>query len=120
MNQPFPHIISALSGFAICLVISLTTGRSEAWDSGYYFSIGLPLMCALIFVISYRWPEKTWRWAFSMAIGQSLAMAIAGNSLSLWPLSIIAMTICSLPQFITAFVAGKLARRARSHPHESE
>ena len=106
-----PHIISALAGFAICLAVSLITGKKEAWDSSYYFSIGLPFMCVLIFAISYRWPEKTWRWAFSMAMGQSLAMALAGNSLSLWPLSIIAMTICSVPQFITGLVASKLVRK---------
>jgi len=108
-----PHILSALAGFVVCFAVSLITGRKEAWDSSYYFFIGLPLMCVLIFAISYRWPEKTWRWAFSMAVGQALAMAIAGNSLSLWPLSIIAMTMCSLPQFITGLVASKFAQRSR-------
>jgi O-antigen/teichoic acid export membrane protein len=106
-----PHIISALAGFVVCLTVSLLTGKKEAWDSGYYFAIGLPAMCALMFAISCRWPEKTWRWAFSMAVGQALAMAIAGNSLSLWPLSIIAMTVCSVPQFITGLVTSKLVRQ---------
>jgi hypothetical protein len=39
---------------------------------------------------------------------------VIGNSLSLWPLSIIAMTIYSLPQFAAGYVAGRLSRRVRA------
>jgi hypothetical protein len=46
-----------------------------------------------------------------MAAGQALALAMAGNSLSLWPLSLVAMTILSVPQFIIGSWAGKLAIR---------
>lgn len=68
-------------------------------------------MCAVIFVIAYRFPNRPWRWVVSMAAGQALALATAGNSLSLWPLSVIAMTILSVPQFIIGSWAGNLAIR---------
>jgi O-antigen/teichoic acid export membrane protein len=106
-----PFGASALGGLLVCLAVSMVTGRREAWDSGAYFSVGIPIMCAVIFVIAYRFPDRPWRWALSMAAGQALALAMAGNSLSLWPLSLVAMTILSVPQFIIGSWAGKLAIR---------
>lgn len=106
-----PFGVSALGGLLVCLAVSMVTGRREAWDSGAYFSVGIPIMCAVIFVIAYRFPDRPWRWAMSMAAGQALALAMAGNSLSLWPLSLVAMTILSVPQFIVGSWAGKLAIR---------
>lgn len=83
------YLISGLTGFIICLGISLITGRKEAWDSGMYFYLGIPVMTIVIFFLAYKNPEKTWRWTLAMAFGQSLAMTAQGGSLSLWPLSII-------------------------------
>ena len=78
-----PYAASALPGFFVCLAITIATGRSEAWDSGYYFIVGIPVMCALIFGISYLFPRRAWRWTLSMAVGQSIALALGGGSLSL-------------------------------------
>ena len=106
-----PYVASAAAGFILCLAITLVSGRREAWDSAAYFSVGIPLMCAVIFVVGYRYPLRTWRWALCMAAGQSLAIALGGGSLSLWPLAIIAMTVLSIPQFVTGLIAGRLAAK---------
>ena len=113
-NNIVPYAISAVAGLVICLAITLITGRSEAWDSGAYFIFGIPLMCTIIFLISYRIPQRAWRWTFAMAAGQSVAMVIGGGSLSLWPLAIIAMTVVSIPQFVTGLVASRLALKGAS------
>ena len=113
-HQYIPYVASALAGLGVCLAITIVTGRKEAWDSGVYFFVGIPIMCALIFVISYRFPTHAWRWTLSMAVGQSLAIASAAGSLNLWPLSIVAMTVVSIPQFITGFVASLLSTRKRT------
>jgi hypothetical protein len=110
-NRFMPYALTVITGFLVCLIITLLTGRKEAWDSAWYFSVGLPVMCAVIFAISWRFPLYPWRWALSMAFGQSVAIVLGGGSLSLWPLAIIAMTIVSAPQFLTALMASKLARR---------
>lgn len=110
-NELLPYAISAASGLAICLAITLVTGRKEAWDSSLYFVAGIPAMCAVAFAVGYAFPVRPWRWAAAMALGQSIAMALSGNSLSLWPLAIIAMTILSVPQFIASLVAGRISRR---------
>ncbi|CAI4033097.1 hypothetical protein DNFV4_03530 [Nitrospira tepida] len=114
-HRYIPFISSAAAGLLVCLVISLVTGRKEAWDSEIYFSVGIPVMCGLIFALGYRFPERAWRWTLSMAVGQAIAMLSAGNSLSLWPLSIVAMTVLSVPQFVVGSVASRLAtRKARA------
>jgi phosphatidylserine synthase len=111
-NNDFrPYAASAVAGFVICLAVTLASGRREAWDSAAYFSVGIPLMCAVIFVVGYRYPLRTWRWTLCMAAGQSLAIALGGGSLSLWPLAIIAMTVLSIPQFVTGLIAGQLAAK---------
>jgi hypothetical protein len=110
-QQYIPFAASAVAGLLVCLGISLATGRKEAWDSEVYFSIGIPIMGVLIFAIGYRFPDRAWRWTLSMAVGQAVAMLSAGNSLSLWPLSLIAMTVLSVPQFIVGSVASRLATR---------
>jgi hypothetical protein len=113
-GEHLAYAISAVLGLAVCLAISYATGRKEAWDSSLYFSVGLPIMVLAIFAISYLFPRQAWRWTLSMALGQSVAMLLGGNSLSLWPLAILAMLIFSLPQFAAGFAASWLARRWRS------
>lgn len=123
MSKPadnlLPCAISFIAGLAICLLITVTSGRKEAWDAPIYFTIGVPVMCLVIFAISYKFPRRAWRWALSMAIGQSVAMVLGGGSASLWPLAIIAMTVVSLPQFIAARVASGIAKK-RTPPDEPE
>lgn len=123
MSKPadnvLPYVISFIAGLAICLFIAVTSGRKEAWDAPIYFTIGIPAMCVVIFAISYKFPQRAWRWALSMAIGQSVAMVLGGGSASLWPLAIIAMTVVSLPQFIAAKVASGIAQK-RMPPDEPE
>lgn len=87
------------------------SGSSEAWDSPLYFTVGIPLMCVAIFAISTSFPMRAWRWTVGMAFGQSVALLLGGGSLSLWPLSLIALSVVSIPQFIAGFAASRLARR---------
>lgn len=111
VNNAWPYAISFIAGLAICLSITLISGRKEAWDAPIYFTFGIPLMCLVIFALGYWFPQRAWRWALSMAIGQSLALALGGGSAALWPLAVIAMTVVSLPQFIVAVIASRIAKK---------
>ncbi|MBY0268443.1 MAG: hypothetical protein K2X06_01060 [Burkholderiales bacterium] len=117
VNNLLPYAVSFIAGLAICLFITVTSGRREAWDAPIYFSIGIPAMCVVIFVLAYFFPQRAWRWVLSMALGQSLAMVLGGGSASLWPLAIIAMTVVSIPQFIVAMIASSIAKK-RAPPDE--
>jgi|SRR5690606_11955832 len=110
----FPYAASALAGFVVCVGLTMASGGREAIDTAAYFPLGVPLMAAAIFAISYLFPPRAWRWTLSMAVGQLLAMLLAGSSLNLWPLAIIAMLACSAPQFLAGFVGSRLGRRKAS------
>lgn len=118
-NNVLPYVISFIAGLAVCLVITLMSGRKEAWDAPAYFTIGIPVMCLVIFALGYWFPQRAWRWVLCMAFGQSVAMVLGGGSASLWPLAIIAMTVVSVPQFIVAMIASGIAKK-RLPPDESE
>ncbi len=107
----WPYWVSALAGLLICLLIAKISGRREAWDSPLYFTAGIPLLCVVMAVVAYQAPQRVWRWVLAMAVGQSLAMAIAGGSATLWPLALIAMTVLSLPQWIVARLASRFRTR---------
>lgn len=110
-----PYALAAGGGFAVCFAIAQATGRREAWDAAEYFSLGIPLMCAIVFALGWHWPRRAWRWTLAMAAGQATALALGGGSLSLWPLAVIAMTVVSIPQFVTGQIAAKLSlRRAQA------
>ena len=114
-----PFVLSTVAGFAICFAITLITGKKEAWDAGLYFYAGIPIMCVIAFALGFKFPVKAWRWALGIALGQSIAMVIGGGSLSLWPLSIIAMTIVSAPQLVAALLGSAHARRTAAKPEKS-
>lgn len=111
-EERLTYAISAVSGFVVCLAVCVISGKKEAWDSPLYFTVGLPVMMAISFFISYRFHLKPWRWVLAMAFGQSLALCLSGNSWNLWPLSIIAMTVCSIPQFVAGQIGARMGRRA--------
>ena len=65
----FPLAASAICGFVVYVAITAASGKNEAWDDGSYYTIGVPLMSIVAFVIGYLFPQKPWRWALSMAGG---------------------------------------------------
>jgi biotin transporter BioY len=106
------HAVAIAAGFAISVAVSAVSGRREAWDSSLYFVAGIPLMCLVVGWLAYHYPDRAWRWTLSMAVGQSLAMALGQSSLSLWPLALVATVIVSIPQFLTGLIASRAAIRA--------
>lgn len=110
-SEFFPYAASSLSGFVVCLGLTIAAGGQEAVDTAEYFPIGIPLMAVAILAISYLFPNRPWRWTVSMAAGQMTAMILTGSSLSLWPIAMVAMLIYSIPQFVAGFVGSRLARR---------
>lgn len=106
------HAVAIAAGFGICLAIALISGRREPWDSGLYFVVGIPLMCLVVAWLAHQYPIRAWRWTLSMALGQSLALALGGGSLTLWPLALVAMVVVSIPQFLAGFIASRMGARA--------
>lgn len=101
------YAVAGLAGILICSLILINSGKKEVWDNNVYYPIGIPVMCLIIAGLSYFAPVKAWRWPLTMALGQSVAMWLAGGSMNLWPISIIMMIVMSLPQFVTGFLVSR-------------
>jgi len=110
----FPYAASTLAGMIVCTALTITAGGREAVDTAAYFPVGVPLMATAIFAISYLFPVRPWRWTLSMAAGQMLAMLLAGSSLTLWPIAIVAMLVYSTPQFLAGMAGAGLSKRQAS------
>jgi hypothetical protein len=103
--------LAAAAGAAIWIVIAAASGRREAWDSGAYFTIGIPAVCIVAMAFAYARPQRSWRWGVLPMAGQLAWMLVTERSGSLLPLGIVAFGILSIPSVIAARVAAAVARR---------
>lgn len=105
---------ATLGGAAIWIAISALTGRREAWDSGIYFTIGMPLVCVLAFVLGIIEPVRAWRWGVAPFAGQFLAMLLTQGVGSLLPLGVIVFAVLSIPAVIAASIGAAIGKRRAS------
>ena len=91
------YVIAVLTGVLVWIVISTVSGRKEAWDSSWYFSVGYPLICVVSLVLGYFAPVRTWRWGVAPFVGQFVWLLLSQGLGNLMPLGIIAFGVVSLP-----------------------
>lgn len=107
------YLAAMVSGAVIWIVIALVSGRREAWDTGLYFSFGIPAVCLVSMAFAYLEPGRAWRWGVLPMAGQFIWMLLAQGSGNLLPLGIIVFGVLSVPPIITArigaFIAAKTA-----------
>jgi hypothetical protein len=72
--------ILSLFGLAVWLTITILTGNSEAWDSPYYYSIGLPVMFLSAAIAGYIDPRYRVLWAISLFILQPVALMFQSDA----------------------------------------
>lgn len=114
------YIAAAICGALVWILISALTRQTEAWDSGLYFSLGIPLLCGVSFYFGYKNPVRPWRWGLLPGAGQFLWMIIAHGPGNLLPLGVIAFGILSIPGVLAAQAAGYIARRKSPPPPAPE
>lgn len=109
--------VAVLSGVLVWIVVSAVSGRSEAWDSHWYFSVGYPFICAVSMALGYLAPARSWRWGLAPFAGQFLWLLLTQGPGNLLPLGIIAFSVVSLPAVVAARVGAYVAnRRVNSGP----
>ena len=94
-------------------VISVATGRREAWDSSWYFSVGMPMICIASAVFGFLEPHKSWRWGVTPLAGQFLWMLVTQGPGNLLPLGVIVFGVLSAPSILTAKL-GAFVRNQRA------
>jgi hypothetical protein len=105
------YAAALLSGTFVWIALSVTTGRKEAWDSPLYFSVGIPIVCAVSMVLAFFSPARSWRWGITPTAGQFLWMLVSQGPGNLLPLGIVAFGVLSVPSIITASIGCYFGRK---------
>ncbi len=100
---------AALIGLLTCLTLTIFTGDDIAWDSNLYYLVAVPVMALLAYMLGYSFPDRPWRWVFSMAAGQFCSIAFVEDALVLWWLTAGFLLLASVPQLIAAYVGASVA-----------
>ena len=104
-------VLSLACGAAVWAAILQASGKREAWDSGLYFRIGLPVCYAVSGIFGYVEPHRNWRWGVLPFVGQFVWMIASVGVGNLMPLGAIAMGVLALPGVLTAMVGAVLVRK---------
>ncbi|BAV32771.1 hypothetical protein SCL_0449 [Sulfuricaulis limicola] len=109
------YLVAAASGVLTWVLVSVISGRVEAWDSGLYFSVGMPVVCIVALVLGFLEPRRAWRWGVVPLLAQFLWMLLTQGPGNLLPLGIVVFVVLSLPSIVAARIGAFVAvRRARS------
>jgi hypothetical protein len=110
-QQLAPWVLSFVGGALPVAMVTFITGET-AWANMLYYLVAIPVMCVVVAALSYRFPQNPGRWTTFMSLGQCVAAAFVGGGWGIIPLAILFMMVLSLPQFLTAVWASRLAMRA--------
>jgi hypothetical protein len=111
VQQKWLYLGALILGVAVWIVVSVLSGRREAWDSGWYFSAGMPIICAGSLVLAFCKPDRSWRWGVIPFAGQFIWMLAKDGAGNLLPLGIVAFGIFSLPAILAARAGAFLATK---------
>lgn len=107
------YAVALGGGAALWIVTAVASGRSEAWDSPFYWSLTYPLCIALAGLLGYLAPTRSWRWALAVMLVQPVVMILtSGSGLGLLPLGLILFGVLALPPMLGARVGAWLRRRS--------
>lgn len=105
-------------GMALWALIGAFTNHAEAWDSSWYYYLGIPLMMLAAGLLGHTFPRKAYRHGLWISLGQFAAMVaiglIHGEGWGLWPLSIVMAYVLSLPLQLAAIAGARLAKRKKA------
>jgi hypothetical protein len=105
------YLVAAVCGAAIWILIAQASGRREAWDSGWYFSVGIPAVCLVSMALAFFEPDRSWRWGVLPLVGQFLWMVLSQGPGNLLPLGVIVFAVLSVPSIIAAWIGALIATK---------
>jgi hypothetical protein len=111
------HLAAVGCGAAIWILIALASGRKEAWDSGWYFSVGIPAVCLISLALALFEPNRSWRWGVLPMVGQLVWMLLSQGPGNLLPLGVIVFGGLSVPPIIAARFGASIGKKTgRNEP----
>jgi hypothetical protein len=96
--------LAVVTGIVVWVVVSMVSGRREAWDSQLYFLIGIPVVCIMSAALGFVETNRPWRWGVAPLIGQFSWMLLTQGPGNLLPLGLVVFGILSVPSIMTAWI----------------
>jgi hypothetical protein len=109
-----PFVLAAIGGVVLWIAASFISGKREAWDAGFYWTVAYPAAIALSGLLGFLWPKASWRWPLVLFLFQFVGMVIRNAELGgLWPLGMILFAVLSVPGVVLARLAARFRERMR-------
>lgn len=87
----------------------------EAWDTGAYFYLGVPLMALAVGLAAYHAPRRAWRWPLWLVGGHQAGVLLVGlgmqSGLSLFILTLALAIVLAVIFAVPALAGSMMARR---------
>ncbi|MBY0545254.1 MAG: hypothetical protein K2Q14_06890 [Gammaproteobacteria bacterium] len=100
--------LALIGGAVLWQATATISGKTEAWDAPSYWSVTYPLSILLAGCFGYQFPEKPWRWGFSIMFGQAGMMMLFSSSFGLLPLGLILFGLLGLPAAAFAQIVARI------------
>ncbi len=107
------YLLAVVGGALVWALVATISGKREAWDSEWYFTLGIPAVCLLAAVLGYLEPIRPWRWGLAPNVGQLACMLVMQGVGSMLPMGVILLAIMSIPAMITAWMGAAIGREWR-------
>jgi hypothetical protein len=91
------YMLAIIGGAVLWQVTAIISGKTEAWNASSSWTVTYPLSIILTGWLSYQFPEKPWRWGFSVMFGQAGMMILSNSDYSLLPLGLVLFGLLALP-----------------------
>lgn len=104
------YLVAIVCGVLVWALVSAVSGKREAWDSGLYFSVGMPIVCVVSAALGFFEPSRSWRWGVTPLAGQFLWMLLTQGVGNLLPLGVV-VGILSVPSIITARIGASFGNK---------
>ena len=114
MRDAAGWLVSFAGGTLLWSAATISLGGREPWDTGEYWTIYLPVACALSGLLGYAFPERTWRWPLILMLAQFPVMAVTRGIGSLWIPGIVMLLVLALPGMLFAALGSLLRRSGRA------
>ena len=107
---PWAYTLAAIAGAGGWVLISLVSGRREAWDSELYFSWFLPALVVLVAVLGFLTPARPWRWGLVPFVAQAVILVAQNPSANLLPLGVIVLLVLGVSYIVPAWCGAAFRR----------
>lgn len=105
------YAITAVSGFAIWIIIPAVTGDPEAWNSGLYYKVAIPLITLECGLLGFILPNRWWHWGLVVSAAQAIFIIAKWPTSNLMPPSLIFLFVLSIPYLVGGYLGALISKK---------